>query len=238
MKTTSVFVTAVTLLSVGLFSHSNESVAKDLVIDSLVPGSPMNVLHTRLATLTKKYTSHKMQVSMGSPPPKSAVDAAKGSVDFFLYSPLINTFMKNQKAMYAKLKSAKELHSKLRGIVAHNGGIYAFITYADSGIKTIKDFKGKKLYMGPFGGAASRMGVGIIKSVTGYTQKDYQQSRLGISAGGQAFQDGQVDVWMIPNPHPTPVVEQFALTRKIRVIGVPEDKWSTPGLQRLLKLPG
>ncbi|MEQ8702103.1 MAG: TAXI family TRAP transporter solute-binding subunit, partial [Bauldia litoralis] len=210
-----------------------------LLLKSLQAGSAYHVFHTRLATVVKKYTDHEIQVSIGTAPPKSTLEVSMGRVDLAFSAPTIIGMMQKKIAMYSKLEKAPELAKNLRVITSHSGGWYQLAVYADSGIKTLKDIKGKTLWLAYKGGAASRVMVSIFEGVTGYkADRDFKVSPLAGQASVQAFQDGQLAMWALPTELPSQVIQQFALTRKIRLVGFSEADFSNPAMKRVLSFPG
>jgi TRAP transporter TAXI family solute receptor len=178
-------------------------------------------------------------VSLGTTPPKAQILVALGKADLAFSAPTITNFMARGVAMYRKVKQAPKLFKNLRSIVAHDGGYYTLVVFANSSIKTLKDIKGKKLYLAIPGGAANRVLIAMLKGATGYLPgKDYQMSRLHGSAAIQAFQDGQIDMWAAPSVQPNPVVQQFALTRKIRLLGLTKEDLKSKAIKHVLSFPG
>ena len=210
-----------------------------LLLLSVSPGSPHNTFHTRLATVVQKYSDLEIQVSLGTTPPKAQIEVALGKADLAFSAPTITSFMTKGTGMYAKVKQAPELFKNLRSIVSHDGGYYTFVVFDDSPIKSLADTKGKKLSLAIPGDAANRVLIAMLKGTTGYEpDKDYQMSRLHGAAAIQAFQDGQVDLWAAPAVQPNPVVEQFALTRKIRLLGLSEKDLDEKDIKAVLAFPG
>ena len=116
--------------------------------------------------------------------------------------------------------------------------IYHVLTRANSGIKTLKDIKGRKVFLGPPAGGATFIATAIVEGSTGYKQgKDFSVLRLGWGAGLDAFRDRQIDVVVNPNPVPAAVLQQIALTTKIRFLGIPEDKMSSKRIKGLAGQP-
>ena len=83
------------------------------------------------------------------------------------------------------------------------------------------------------GSAINNVVKSIIKGATGYEPgQDYQAVEMSFDAGGSAFQDGRVDVYVnITNP-PSPVVSQVALTNQIRILEL-GDVFETEAIKKL-----
>ena len=76
-------------------------------------------------------------------------------------------------------------------------GLYHPVVYEASGIKEFKDIKGKKVFLGPPAGIATRNTTLIIEAMTGYRPgKDFQQVKMDWGPAQQAFQDRKFDVWI------------------------------------------
>ncbi|MGH1352821.1 MAG: TAXI family TRAP transporter solute-binding subunit [Methyloligellaceae bacterium] len=215
---------------------------KDLIkMSTLGPGSSPNLVMTTFATIINKQ-SHgniEIQVNATGTAPKHAIEAASGKVDLFMYAPIVHHFMKQRKAMFTKVKKAPELAKKLRGVLSFPIGVYHFTVYEESGIKSLKDIKGKKVFLGPPVGAASVIAAGVIKAVTGYEAgKDYTAVKLGWGPAAQAFQDRQLDIYVNPTNAPSPVIQQVALSHKLRFLGLSEKDLKNEEVIKLYKRPG
>jgi hypothetical protein len=81
------------------------------------------------------------------------VDAANGQVDFLFGSPTINWLMVNQFGPFKSFTEGPELEKKVGMIFSYQIGPYHYITRADSGITSLHDLRGKKIFSGPPGGA-------------------------------------------------------------------------------------
>lgn len=210
-------------------------------MSTLGPGSSPNLVMTTFATIVNQKSGGaiEVQVNATGAATKHAIEAAEGKIDLFMFSPLVQNFMMQKKAMYAKVENAPQLAKKLRGLFSFPIGVYHVATYADSGIHSFKDLKGKKVFLGPPAGAATRVMTDLVTALTGYKEgKDYEAVKLGWGAAAQAFQDGQLDVYMNPTNAPSPVFTQVALTRKIRFLGIPKDALNDPAVVKLYKRPG
>jgi len=136
-------------------------------------------------------------------------------------SPTVHHFLKTGKAMYKKLKSAPELSKKLSLMFWFPYGTYHVATYAADGMKTLKDIKGKKVFLGPPGGGAWNTAKALIQSTTGYVpEKDYQNVKASWSSALQGFQDRQIDVYVAGCIDPCPQFEQLSVTNSLRFLGV------------------
>ncbi|MCP5366851.1 MAG: TAXI family TRAP transporter solute-binding subunit [Hyphomicrobiales bacterium] len=187
---------------------------------TLGPGTTPYMVSTVFATtVNKKLDGKEIQVNATGKGTQHALEAAKGQLDLFVTANIVQRLMSSGKAMYAKVEGAPEMSKKLRLMFMYPAGMYHFVVYEKSGIKDIKGIKGKKVFIGPKGSAINSVVKAIIKGATGYEPgTDYQAVEIGFDAGGSAFQDQRVDVYVnITNP-PSAVISQVALTNKIRIL--------------------
>ena len=210
-----------------------------LTMDSFPAGSTPGQFGIAFTQVIQKKLPIEIQVSVGKPATKSAVDAAKGKVNLFLTAPTINHFMQNTAAMFKKVKNAPELNSKLRGFLNYPLGPYHIVVYEESGIKSIKDFKGKKVFLGPPAGAATTVATQIVQGATGLKPgEDFEVVRFDWKSAETAFLDRQMDVYIGPTTVPSPSIQQFALVSPIRILGISDEEFKSKPIQAALKLPG
>ena len=211
---------------------------ENLRVHTGAPGSSSFTFTTTMQTIVQRETPIRMNVTSGQTSTRSTLDAAQGNVDLFISSPAINYYMKEGVQMFKDMKDAPELFKRVRQVVNFPLGPYHIITYADSGIETLEDCRGRRIFIGPPGGAATTVGLAIMESATGMKPGDYEQAKLDWSSGGQAFQDRQVDLAIIPTELPSASMMQYALLGKIRLISIPDEALDKGPLQAMLKIPG
>jgi uncharacterized protein len=204
------------------------------------PGASSFIFVTAAQTVLQKHLPLQINVTSGMAATRSTLDAARGNVDLFTSSPAINDYMSKGVQMFKDMKDAPELfRNNVRGILNHPLGPYHIVVYENSGIRDLKDIKGKKAFIGPPGGAATVVALAIMEGATGYKPNvDYQQARLDWTSGTQAFQDRQVDLLIIPTELPSPNISQLALLDKIRLLPVPDDAIKSAAVQEILSVPG
>lgn len=211
----------------------------NLRVQTVNPGSSPFVFTTTFQRVAQRELPVRFNVTSGMAATRSTLDAARGQVDIYVSSPAINYFMSKGAAMFKGMDNAPELAKNLRGMINFPLGPYHIITYADSGITKLEDIKGKRVYLGPAGGAATTVALAVVQSVTGYKPgEDYEQVNLDWTSGNQAFQDRQVDLAIIPTELPSASIQQFALMAPIRLIGIPKEAFDVSPLKETLKLPG
>jgi uncharacterized protein len=243
MKNTKKYISLAKSMAVGLgmvLGMSQVAGAQDsFKMASLGAASPSTTFSITLIELLKKDYGYKVQLSTGAPATRQAVDAAKKELDLYVTAVSINHFMKNGLRMYKKMEDAPELFANLRGILNYPLGAYHGIVWADSGITSIADIKGKKVFTGPPSGAARTVVGQIIKGSTGYEAKvDYEAINLDWSSAAQAFQDRQVDVYFVPTSIPNAQIEQIAALGEFRILGIPDSALESEEMKAASSLPG
>lgn len=212
---------------------------KFLTMASNPPGTTVGQFMIAFTQVVQKNLPIEIQVSTGKPATKSAIDAALQKVDLYTGAPTINWYMQNKSAMFAKVKNAPELNANLRGMINYPLGPYQIITFADSGIETLADIKGRKVFLGPPAGAATKVMTDVVEAVTGLKPDEgYEAMRYDWSSAEVAFLDGQMDVYMVPTSIPSAQIQQFAFVRDIRILGIPKDAFSHDLIKAALQYPG
>ncbi len=195
---------------------------------TIAPGSSAYLTMTTFASLVNQsQDAYEISVDSTGAATKHVIELAQGKLDFAMSAPTIHFFLKKQKAMYKKLDNAAVLAGKIRLVMWFPYGQYHMVAYADSGIETLDDLKGKKVFLGPPGGGAWNAAYSWVKATTGLDAKagDYQSVKASWSSALQGFQDRQYDVYISGGIAPYPVIEQLALTSKIRLLGIDKAAW-------------
>ena len=226
--------------SMASFALAIAALAQPAVAQTLLkaqtsgPGSGAYLALVSFDKVVSQYSDYKLQVNASQTVTKSMIELGRGKIDI---SPMVLAAVNNlreQKAMYSKLDDAPEIAENLRSIFSYSGGTYHFITYADSGIETMEDIKGKRVFLGPPNGAASDTARSLIELATGYVPgEDYEAILLGWGAGDQAMSDRQVDVYVRPAPVGGAIVQQFGLSNEFRLLGFSEDTIARPDMQAM-----
>lgn len=198
-------------------------------VTSIAPGMSPFVVNSSIAKVVGKYNDDiQMQVRATGAATRHVVEAAQGKVDFFFSSPTLNWLMVGNRGPYKNMANAPELEKNLGMIFSYEMGPYHYVVNADSGINSLDDLAGKKVFAGPPGGAARGVVLRNIKAATGLTEEDMDVQNFGFDAAIQAFQDNKIDMVALPTNVPSPAVQQFALTKEIRMIDIPIEKISIP----------
>ncbi|MFZ2099953.1 MAG: TAXI family TRAP transporter solute-binding subunit [Oricola sp.] len=214
--------TRMTLAGLAAVAMSTSAFAAEkLKMATIDPGSSAYLVMTTMANIVNNSQSdYEFTVDATGAATKHMVEMAEGKIDFCMVSPTVYQLMKTGKAMYSKLEKAPELSKNLGLIFWFPYGAYHVVTYADSGMQSLKDIKGKKVFLGPPGGGAWNTADAWIQSMTGYKAgEDYENVKASWGAALQAFQDRQIDVYINGGIPPYPQIEQLALTSKLRILG-------------------
>lgn len=195
-------------------------------VASIAPGMSPFIVNTAIAKVVNQHVDGvEFQVRATGAATKHMADAGMGKVDFLFSSPTISWLMVNRFGPFKGMDAAPELEKNVGMIFAYQMGPYHYITRADSGIETLEDIRGRKVFIGPPGGAASGVVLrNVLDPVLGMTADDIDIQPFGYDAATQAFQDDKIDLIVLPTNIPSPVVQQFALTKKIRLIDIDTDK--------------
>lgn len=210
-------------------------------MSTLAPGtSPYMVMSHFANKVNTKLDDYSIIVNATGVAPKHALDTARGRGEFFMTSPNLHKLMMSGEGMFSTISTAPELADNLRAVFMFPMGLYHSVVFADSGILSIEDLKGKRVFTGPPGSVARHTSEIMIQAATGYEAgKDYTAISLSFDSASQSFQDGSIDVYFNPTVAPSPVVSQFALTNKVRFLGFDKDAFETnETLRNLTQVPG
>ncbi|AUH35199.1 TAXI family TRAP transporter solute-binding subunit [Paracoccus tegillarcae] len=230
----------VTALSLAVATAPAANADEYLTLATLGPGSsPYMVMSTFARIVEDDLPDVKIQVNATGAATQHAMQAASGQLDFFMWSASVHDAMIKGDAMWSKVPQAPELSKNLRAVFAYPLGLYHIVTYADSGIDSLEDLAGKRVFLGPPGGGATTIMQRVVEGATGLKAgEDFEQVNLGWDAATQAFQDGRIDVYINSTNAPSPVIQQLAISRKIKFLGLTEEQMAKEPLQAILNRPG
>ncbi|WP_136657616.1 TAXI family TRAP transporter solute-binding subunit [Nitratireductor sp. XY-223] len=208
--------------------------------ETSAPGGATHAAMVAIAKIANDEADIDIQINDGQTLTSAAIKNAQGRIDFSIVPPAVYVFMTKGQAMYKKMgQDAIDASKNLRSIFAFTGGAFHPMTYADSGIMSLADLEGKKVFTGPPSGAASKNVEEVIKIETGLEAgKDYEAIHLNWGAGTQAMMDGKLDAMFNATTVGSANVEQIGLTNKIRFLGIDPKRLESPEYQEYLKVPG
>tara|TARA_R110002096_G_scaffold414611_1_gene615807 strand:+ start:43686 stop:44711 length:1026 start_codon:yes stop_codon:yes gene_type:complete len=212
----------IAVVTVALAMSTPVAAQEILKMATIAPGSSTYLVMTTMASIVNS-NQDKFEISVDATgtATKHMVDAAQGTLDVAMSSPITYNYMRDGKAMYQNLDTAPELSQNLGLMFWFPYGAYHVIAYADSDIETLEDLRGKRVFLGPPGGGAYNTARGWIKATTGMEPGvDYTPVKASWSAGLQGFQDRQFDVYITGGIPPFSQVEQLAQRSNLRILGM------------------
>ncbi len=210
------------LVGVAACAISGTALGAEVIkMATIAPGTSAYLTQSTMASIVNQgQDEYEIQVDATGAATKHIIDMAEGKLDMVMTSPVVYSLMKNGKAMYKKMSKAPKLSENVRLVYWFPYGAYHVLTYADDGMKSLKDIKGKKVFLGPPGGGAWNAANQWIEAQTGYkVGEDYENFKASWSSAFQAFQDKQVDVYVNGGIAPFPQVEQLAATNELTILG-------------------
>lgn len=123
-------------------------------------------------------------------------------------------------------KKKKETFPEIRGVSVVYVGIHHWVTLSKSGIRTMRDLRGKTVCIGPAGSAVATASLRNLKMLG--IDKEVKVRRLGWAEAATSLKDGNVDAFAAMSALPVPSIIDVASTHKIRLIPV------DPGLMEKL----
>jgi uncharacterized protein len=202
---------------------------KTLKMATIAPGSSAYLTMTTMATMINQAQSDlEIKVDATGAATKHMVDLANGKIDICMTSPVVYSLMKNQKAIYEKLDNAPELSKNLRLLFWFPYGQYHVVTYAEAGIKELKNIRGKRVFLGPPGSGAWNAAREWVEATTGMEpNKEFDNVKGSWSSAFQGFQDRQFDVYVVGGIAPFPQVAQLALTSELHLLGLTKKEYES-----------
>jgi len=203
--------------------------ARTLKMATISPGSSVYLTMTTMATvINQAQDKMAIKVDATGAATKHMIDLASGKIDICMTNPVVYALMKSKKAMYEKVENAPELAKNLRLLFWFPYGQYHAVTYADAGIKELKDMKGKRVFLGPPGGGAWNAAREWVEATTGMKpNEDFDNVKGSWSSAFQGFQDRQFDVYIVGGIAPFPQVEQLALTSTLHLLGLTKKEYES-----------
>ncbi len=133
-----------------------------------------------------------------------------------------------------RFEKTGEKFPDLRVICSFPYGPTHVFTLVESGIKSIREFKGKKITLGAAGSTGAILAERILTAYGFDLKKDMSVSYHTITAQASALRDGVIDAGFIFSPAPVAAFVEVAMTKPIRLMPIEEAI-----LEKLLKeIPG
>lgn len=228
------------LVASAIFAFASGASAEIYKAETSNPGGATHAAMVAMAKLASEKSNIDIQINEGQTLTSAAIKNAMGKIDFSIVPPAVYTFMTKGEAMYAKLgQDAIDASSHLRSIFSFTGGAFHPVVYANSGIMSLSDLRGKKVFTGPPSGAASKNMEELLEIATGLKAgEDYEAVHLNWGEGTQAMMDGKLDAMFNAVSVGSANMEQIGLTSKIRFLGYDMDALDPEKLAQYLDVPG
>ena len=135
-----------------------DAAEKRYTLGSLGAGTTPFLVNTAWAKAVNKYVpGHKIQVSAVGAATKHQVLVAKRRMDFAMGAQVAYRLMAYEIGPFKKIKGGLAMTKTMQSLFSYPIGVYHAVVYDSSGIKSYKDIKGKKVFIGPPAGVATRM---------------------------------------------------------------------------------
>lgn len=127
-------------------------------------------------------------------------------------------------AVNGKVPYEKSLSSVKAIMTGLSKGVFHVVTLESSGIASIADLKGKKIVLGPAGGAAITMANEVF-SAYGFSTDDITPSYVSYSEGVTALTDGTVDAVVVQSAAPASAIQELQAThaKDMVILSIDED---------------
>jgi TRAP transporter TAXI family solute receptor len=111
----------------------------------------------------------------------------------------------------------------IRSLAVLYGNMTHVVTRADSGIKSVKDLKGKRVSTGSPNSGTEVIADRVLRANGLDWQKDITRERLGVGESADALKDGKIDAFFWSGGLPTAGVLELAATPGQRIALIPND---------------
>lgn len=131
----------------------------------------------------------------------------------------------------------------LRAVLAYPFGSFHWLTLSDSGINSVKDFKGKRISVGSASSTTQTFGRFFFEA-HGLKKGEFKELTPGFSGGFGALRDKSVDAHLTMGLPPMSAVQEITAVRKVRIVNMDKSavesvlKTYGPGLQVSSIAPG
>lgn len=176
---------------------------------------------------------YDIQVVLDQVLTKSIMKVGAGQLDLSVAPPPAFKAMETGIGPYAaNADQAKRLAGNVRALFAFQGSTMHPTVWADSGIESWEDVKGKRVFIGPPAGAAASQSSGMVEAASGLELgDDYEGIKLPWGQATQGFRDGQFDVYIAFLPVGSQTMTELGLQRQVRILGLPDgltgsDAWT------------
>ena len=163
-----------------------------------------------------------IELALGQTLTKSLLKLGQGSLDVSVVPPPAYGALVKGVGPYAALGAkGADVAANVRSLFGFSASIYHPIVWADAGINSWADIKGKRVFVGPPAGAANAQIRALVKSASGLEDgKDYEGVKAPWNSATASFKDGQFDVHIVPVGLGAQVLVELGLTRNFRMLSL------------------
>lgn len=152
--------------------------------------------------------------------------AAVANINLLSQGKVEIAFVQNDIAYYAangtEMFKGKQV-AGLQGLAALYPETVQIVTLKDTGIKSVADFKGKRIAVGA-AGSGTEANARQIMEVYGLTYDDVKVQYLSFGEAASALKDGNVDAAFVTAGHPTAAIQDIATQNDVQLVTVDPDK--------------
>ena len=201
-----------------LFCMSGSALAANrMVMSTSATGGSWYLFGGGLCGLISKYIP---DTSASAKPSASSVEnlrnVGRGRVDIGMAMPDAAYNAYNGQGDFAK-----EQYSDVRALFSIHGADTYLYTLKDSGINSVKDFKGKKVAVGAAGSGTEACNR-LILDFYGLSYDDIDEVFLSAGEAVQALQDGSLDAAMYSHATPHSLIMDLCASRDVKFIEMGE----------------
>ena len=163
---------------------------------------------------------------------KSLLKMAQGSLDASVVPPpAYGNLVKGAGPYKALGDKGAELAGNVRSLFGFAASVYHPVVWADGGVGTWAQAKGKRVFVGPPAGAANAQIRTLVKTASGLEDgKDYEGIKAPWGTATQGFKDGQFDVFITPVGMGAQALVELGLSRKFRLLSLDPNAEPPKGL--------
>ncbi|MDQ0316944.1 TAXI family TRAP transporter solute-binding subunit [Amorphus orientalis] len=205
------------------------------------PGSTNYEVTDAFARLVSKYAPGiEVDLEATEALPEAMVRLADGKLDYSAVVWTLVDAMSKGSHPFDRFPDAAEKSTNLRGIFYFPTGVPHLLTLEDEGIRSFRDLRGKRIFVGPANGTGTRFFTDLILEYAGLQAgTDYELAELTFTQAYDQFLDGSLDGVFYFGSAPRDQVKIASIARKVRVVGFTQsDLRSNPELVRKLSGPG
>lgn len=211
------------LLCLSLMAASSAQARDKIKMGTIAPGSTIYDIMTSVATTVNvNQDDYEISVNATGLGTKQMIDVARGRLDMAMATPETFQLMADGQSMFKNLPDAPALSKNLGAIFWFPTGTYHIATQMDSGITSLSDIKGQKVFLGEPGGGEYHVASQYIEAITGFKAgRDYTPVRATWASAMIAFENREIGIYVAPGKPPFSLMRELASNGGIRILGLP-----------------